>query len=179
MTNIVEKANQALIGLEKHPTATSDWETTLKTMVPDAIEAQKYIDKIKAAGNGMVVGLVQTSMTVFSELLPLALPSEINAVVKLLKDEKRIFQCGRGRGKCVIILSKQPLAANEEAVAAPAPADLSVMSRNLRDGINEFVADLTAMKDLVTRYESELQKKDQIIDQLRNEASIRHRTTWF
>lgn len=116
---------------------------------------------------------------------------EGQTAVQMLKDHGRVQQCGRGRGKCLLILSDQPLDADaatpmkkekkeakvETPKVAAADADfdeLLVKAKAMHDqminDIDTVRAERDELHERVTTLEDELRKRDEAIEELKEKA---------
>jgi len=115
--------------------------------------------------------------------------------IRMLKENDRIQQCGKGRGKCIIIIDSTPLpAAPEQVISATAtentdetieePADpdeeevlsVPVLLRKARDEYRKTERGLKSSEREVTRLRKTIEEKDQEIvelkEQLHNHAAF-------
>lgn len=109
------------------------------------------------------------------------------AAIRELKAQERILQCGKGRGKCLIILDATPLGSGneeehiaiEDAVAEPA-GELSVsdMLRTIREEWRNMEKTKNALEKEILSLKTTVEEKDQRIQELNQQLSVMNMATW-
>jgi len=119
--------------------------------------------------------------------------------IQALKKSGRLQQCGRGRGKCLVILRADPLPeeengeGEEHAKAAPTEEEKEVVDANnipsllrlVRDNYRDIERQLREshrneqhMSKLIEELQQQIQEKDEQINQLENAAQMKAVATW-
>lgn len=148
-----------------------------------------------------VKGIVPAGTTIANEALPLAQKGEAAAAINLLKSTDRILQCGRGRGKALVILSNDPLPLDTQvpdettkaAVSSESDEDIEVIMandipnllraardeyRNLKRRAEEAERNLSTAKNRVQELEVQIEGKDAEIEGLQRRLQQQALTTW-
>lgn len=123
--------------------------------------------------------------------------------IQALKQSGRLQQCGRGRGKCLVVLRTEPLPTEEggegEEQAKPQPVEtnaeeeqevvdannIPALLRCVRDNYRDLERQLREsrrneahMSKLIDKLQQEINEKDEQISQLENAAQLKAVATW-
>lgn len=107
--------------------------------------------------------------------------------IRFLKAEQRLMQCGKGRGKCLVILSRISFPeVAEDNIEVPAQdnananAELSVsdMLRKIRESWRNLEKTNNALEKEILTLRTAIEEKDQRIQELNQQLSIMNMATW-
>lgn len=176
MESTLDKANNLLMAIRIH--AANPWEEKIaEFFTPE--ETARYVASCKAlsskAGLLHPWGVVTGSNRQLGEFLPSLLPSELPVIIGTLKKYGKLFQCGRGGGKCFVVVDVQPIESSTKVESNDDPVKLA---KSLKSTVEGLVGDLDILKARNAELECAVQEKDKELAELRRNASVATRLTW-
>lgn len=184
--NVVADANRVLEFLAAH--AQANWTEVLTQVLPES-EVDSNVERIneKLAHLDLLtpVGAVAGGTAVFKDETGIEGEHAQNAVA-LLKEQFRLHQCGRGRGKALVILSPEPL---EGHVAHHAVGTAVTPAQAQGDDTDEVPQDVPAMlrhasdayraqQTRIAQLEKALAEREAAMMDLRQKLEQVQLTTW-
>lgn len=195
-TEIVENANTVLRYLNNH--VSDNVNSILEDVLDDARQVESNIErmatKLQHLGRREAVGAIAGGTGALTDNAGLEADAGQDAI-RLLKEEDFIQQCGRGRGRAIILLTNEFLdtteieeteqtAPAEEAIEEPdlddeaeMPAEVgphTLLPRLLREASDEY----RAVQHELRRQHRMIRERDEEIARLRERMNNELTTTW-
>lgn len=101
--------------------------------------------------------------------------------IRLLKASGRLLQCGKGRGKCLVVITPQPLEAQaEEQPEQAEPEGISVpqMLRDIRDEFRRLEKENNGLQKQNLALETQIKEKDERITILEQQIGVLNMASW-
>lgn len=122
---------------------------------------------------GIVVG---STVQLLEKYDPNLLPTECTVILSSLRDQNRIIQIGKGRGKAVLLVTADPI-----VYAGPDdidPSDRKAVLKALQDAVADDAATIEKLTLELNKKTSQLQALEREVRELRRQQSVSDRLTW-
>lgn len=179
---LLSKREVDVVGVMKAELSESEFEHNVKTLRR----------KLQDMGANDAVGAVRSGTGIAKD--EAGLPGELGQrAIQALKKSNRIQQCGRGRGKCLVILSSLPLEGEPAAEATPTqeqaeavePDNVPVLLRHVRDTYRSMERQLketnrenSNLTKKIEEMQQALEEKNEKIQELEGKAQTQAMATW-
>lgn len=186
----VEDANNLLAFLS-NKICDEEYQTVMRKELDDTefAHSMKILKKILRQNNlESPAGVVASGTGIIKEEAGLSNEAGQRAI-RALKQTQRIQQCGRGRGKCIVIITTTGISSDitqpEEDEGFKRVQDVPATLRELRDIFRGQEEEIALQKESLQKTErtieelnSQLNDRDRKIEELQNQLRLKTVTTW-